>query len=217
MEEYIRRLEKTILRYNGEFILNRAKEDGNSYLDLNTQKLDATYMFIGIKGFTKYAEKLVANNLIDDLNLYFKEMSRSILLHNGYIDSFIGDAIFAFFGLSKTNHADDACNAALDCKRNLEIVNRQINHKGIFNFGIGINTGTSMIGNIGSEYKLKYTAMGDMVNLASRMESLTARFNTQIVISEHTKVALTKKFTINELGIVEVKGFPDKIRVFELL
>ena len=74
-----------------------------------------------------------------------------------------------------------------------------------------------MIGNIGSEYKLKYTAMGDMVNLASRMESLTGRFNTQIVISEHTKVALKKRFTINELALVEVKGFRDKVRVFELL
>ena len=58
MEEYIRRLEKTILRYNGEFILNRTKNDGNNHMNLNTQKMDATYMFIDIKGFTNYAEKL---------------------------------------------------------------------------------------------------------------------------------------------------------------
>lgn len=217
MEKYIQTLEESILKYNGEYILNEIKEKKNVFLNIKSEEKEATYLFIDIKGFTQYAEKLVSNYLLDDLNMYFEKMTRSILNNNGYIDSFIGDAIFAIFGLSKPTHADDACTAAIECKRNIATINSEARNKGIFEIGVGINTGISMIGNIGSEYKIKYTAMGAMVNLASRMESLTGKYNAPIVISEYTKAKITKEFNINKLESAKIKGFADTIIVYELL
>lgn len=217
MSDYVKLLENTIVKYNGKHILSNVKKDGLDFLKIHSKKSEATYMFIDIKGFTKISDQIITGTLLDDLNIYFSGISDSILKNNGYIDSFIGDAIFAFFGLANKYHADDACKSALDSLDKLNIINQKIKNKNVFQVGIGINTGLSAIGNIGSNLKLKFTAMGDAVNIASRMESLTSKYNAQIIISENTKSKLTKNFAMNKLDTVAVKGLPEKVTVYELL
>ena len=102
-------------------------------------------------------------------------MSDVIVRNNGFVDSLIGDSIFAIFGIVNGHHADDACNAAVECLRSLEEFNMGRDSHAKFETGIGINSGKVMLGNIGSKHKLKFTAVGDNVNLASRMESQGSR------------------------------------------
>lgn len=96
-------------------------------------------------------------------------MSEIINRYNDFIDSLIGDAIFAVFGISNGHHADDACNAALECLRSLDELNMRLDSQFKLDLGIGINSGKVILGNIGSKYRLKFTALGDAVNLASTL------------------------------------------------
>ena len=143
-------------------------------------------------------------------------MSEIIIRYNGFVDSLIGDAIFAIFGISNNHHADDACNAAIENLRSLDEFNMRLDSRLKFYVGIGINSGKVMLGNIGSKYKLKFTAQGDNVNITSRMESLTAKHKCHIVLTEYTKKLLTMDFNITELERVFTKGLEGKLIVYSL-
>jgi adenylate cyclase len=135
-------------------------------------------------------------------------MSEIIIRYNGFVDSLNGDAIFAVFGISNNRHADDACNAAIECLRSLDEFNMSV--------GIGINSGKVILGNIGSKYKLKFTAVGHNVNLAARMESETAKYQCPILLTEYTKQLLTMEFNIKELERISVKGLGGQLMVYSL-
>ena len=216
MNDYIQVLEETILKYNGKHVLDSVKKEGAGFLKTYSEKKEAAYMFLDIRGFTNISKKLVADTLLDDLNIYFEAMSDTILKNHGYIDSFIGDALFAFFGVSHDKYADDACRTALECMERLKIVNQKIQNRDIFEVGIGIATGTSMIGNIGSGSKLKFTAMGDAVNLASRLEGLTSKYNAPILICGNTQKKLTGTYSLRTVDTVTVKGLIGQIDIYEL-
>ncbi len=217
MSDYVHLLEEAVRRYAGPPVLDLIKSDPRHALDFGHSNIEATLYFMDLRGFTRYTTQLSADTIMDELNLYFQTVSGVIIRHAGFIDSLIGDALFVIFGLYGGNHADQACAAALECQDALARVNAEPGRHFPFDAGIGINTGVVTVGNVGSAHKAKYTALGNMVNIAARMESLTAEYDARIIISECTRRKLTTPFSTRQLGAVSVKGLDMEIGVHALL
>ena len=216
MATYIELLEEAVRRYAGAPVLDLIKTGPKQALGFERRNIEATLFFMDLRSFTRYTTQLPADTIMEELNLYFLTVSDLIVRHSGYIDSLIGDALFAIFGLEGGHHADLACAAALECLAALADINERPGRPFPFEAGIGINTGVVTVGNVGSPIKAKYTAMGGMVNLAARMEGLTAKYDTGIIITECTKRKLTKKFAMHELGVIPVKGLDIDMRIHAL-
>ena len=153
MKSYLETLEDAIGKYLGSIVLQRIKEDPMTALELNLQSIEATMLFMDLRAFTQIATKTSPGKLMNELNLYLKTMSEIVIRNNGHIDSIIGDAIFAIFGISGAHHADDACRTAIECLNAIDKLNKgDRGGKLSFDLGIGINSGTVMLGNIGSEH-----------------------------------------------------------------
>jgi class 3 adenylate cyclase/HAMP domain-containing protein len=153
-------------------------------------------LFSDIRSFTTISENMAPDDLVNSLNRYFSGQVDIIMNRNGIVDKYIGDAIMAFWG-APVKHDDDALQAVLSGLDMIEAVksfneNQKKLAKPEFHIGIGINYGTVTVGNIGSERKMDYTVIGDMVNLASRMEGLTKTYHSEILISETLHDALIK-------------------------
>lgn len=190
-------------------------------IELRGQKLHMSVYFSDIRGFTSFSEKMDPVELSELLNKYFTPMSAIITKHRGTIDKYIGDAIMAMFGapINYKNHAQKACEAALECTEALKILNSEFAKRNWpeIKIGIGINTGYMNAGNIGSETIQNYTVIGDSVNLASRIESLTKEYGVSIIISEYTYNEVREFFVCKELDQVRVKGKEQPIRIYELI
>lgn len=178
-----------------------------------------TILFSDIRDFTTISEMLKPEELVLSLNIYFTAMVEQILKQHGIIDKFIGDAIMALFGapIIREDDADHAILSAINMIKTLKIFNSQQQEKKkiTFEIGIGINTGSAIVGNIGSEKKVDYTVIGDPVNLGARLEGLTKYYKLPILISEFTKDALQNPHIYFHLNVdtVRVKGraYPVKI------
>lgn len=144
-------------------------------------------------------------------------MTQIIHKHGGAIDKYMGDAIMAFWGapLADANHARNAVRAAVEMMEFLETLNQQNRDKGWpeIRIGAGINTGDMSVGNMGSEFRMAYTVVGDAVNLGSRLEGLTKQYGVQIIVSEFTRAA-APGFDYSELDTVKVKGKNLAVTIF---
>ena len=176
---------------------------------LGGEEKEITILFSDIRGFTSFSEKVSPTELVNFLNEYFGEMAGIVIKNKGTLDKYIGDAVMAFWGapLENENQADLALFSALEMIRELK------KFPGL-KIGVGIHTGKAIIGNIGSSDRLQYTAIGDTVNTASRLEGLNKEFKTQIIISEATKNKLKKNYNYKNLGEVGVKGREEKIKIY---
>src|SRR6266478_4266998 len=147
-----------------------------------------TVLFADIAGFTGLSERL-GDRIIPLLSSYLDTMSREVSTHGGTIDKFIGDAVMAFWGAPAANadHAVDACRAALACQRALRSSELTDDSGRSLRVRIGINSGDMLVGNIGSEFRLNYTVIGDAVNIASRLEGANKEYGTEIIIGEETR------------------------------
>jgi len=145
-------------------------------------------------------------------------MTRVIHKNRGTIDKYMGDAIMAFWGapLNDPEHARHALYAAFDMMRELKIMQEEFAAKGWppVNIGIGLNTGMMNVGNMGSEFRVAYTVLGDSVNLGSRLEGLTKAYGVNIIVSESTKSEVDE-FVYRELDLVRVKGKKEPVAIFE--
>lgn len=190
-------------------------------LKLGGEKREITILFSDIAGFTSISEKLTPEELVSLLNEYLTEMTNIILKNNGLVDKYIGDAIMCFWGapLDNKNHTIDACTSAIEMQNKLEEL-RPIWQK---KYGveviarIGINTAKCVVGNMGSSDRFDYTAMGDGVNLASRLEGINKSYGTYIMISEFLKEKVDSKFQTREIDTVRVKGKNNGVKIFELI
>jgi len=216
MKSYVKALEEAILQYVGSPVLNRLKADPSNALKLSRQSIDATMLFMDLHSFSQISMRVPQDKVLDYLNIYLERMSEIIIRYNGFVDSLIGDEIFAIFGINNNRHADDACNAALECLRSLGEYNMRLDSHLKLDVGIGINSGKVILGNIGSKYRLKFTALGDAVNLASRTESETTKYQCPILLTEFTKQLLTMEFNIKELDRISVKGLEDQLIIYSL-
>ena len=190
--------------------------------DFTSKEVTTTIYFSDIRNFTSISESLKSPKRITDfLNFYMNAMVDSIENNQGTIDKFIGDAIMAYWNapLEVENHADKAVLTALHQIAKRDTINKTIYHDFGFNvdYGIGINTGDVVVGEIGSHGRSDYTIIGDAVNLASRLEGLCKTYKVRLVISEFTKKELTQSFVIQLLDKVKVKGKNESVKIYEVL
>ncbi len=176
---------------------------------------DFTVLFTDIRGFTTLSESMTANENFRFLNSYLKRMGPLIHLNGGFIDKFIGDAIMALF----PENAQDALNAAIDMRRELTDYNAHRLSQGYepVGMGIGLHSGGLMLGTVGSDSRLDTTVIGDTVNLASRLESMTKTFKLSIILSDAVFDLLPNKsqFHLREVDTVRVKGRGNPVVVYE--
>jgi adenylate cyclase len=179
-----------------------------------------TVLFSDLAGFTSLSERL-GPGIVPVLTEFLSSASRAIVEQGGTIDKFIGDAVMAFWGapMANAHHAEGACRAALACQRVMTQLRApgEAGETAPLHLRIGINTGTMLVGNVGSEERLNYTVIGDSVNLASRLESINKLYGTDIIIGDATRRAAGPAIVVRELDTVSVYGRLGSTAIFELL
>ncbi len=187
---------------------------------------DLTVMFTDIRNFTTISEAMTPQQLINTMNDFLTPMSDVVMQTRGTIDKYMGDAMMAFWNapLDDADHARHAAQAALDMQRVLEPVNARLEEEAKrdgrnfhrLSAGIGINTGPCAVGNMGSRQRFAYSALGDTVNLASRLEGQTKAYGVSILMGEETARQVTD-FAMAELDLIRVKGKQLPVRIYTLL
>jgi class 3 adenylate cyclase/CHASE2 domain-containing sensor protein len=194
-----------------------------SRLKLGGERRDVSILFSDVAGFTSIAESLTPEVLVALLNEYLSELSDIVLAEGGTLDKYIGDAIMALWGAPTPvpDHAVRACRTALRMQRRLAELNVLWQQRGAgwpeLRMRIGVNTGTPVVGNIGGQKRFDYTALGDSVNLAARLEPACKTYGVQIMIGEPTRQAAGRGIVVRELDLVAVYGRAEPIRVYELI
>lgn len=177
---------------------------------------EMSVLFADIRSFTSLSEKMSPKENFDFLNACLSQISPVIRNHNGFIDKYIGDAIMALFPQTP----DDAVQAAIDMQKQVQLYNSYLQKQGgqPIAIGIGIHTGTLMLGTVGESERMETTVIADAVNLASRLEGLTKIYGVDILISEQTRMRLNNQLTENcrFLGRVKVKGKSQAVDIFEV-
>ena len=180
-----------------------------------------TAFFSDVQGFTSISEKLTPKELVELLNEFLTEMTEVILGHEGTVDKFEGDAIIAFFGAPNIleDHALRACKACIDMqKRLVELRTKwKAEKRPELKMRIGLNTGSAVVGNMGSKNRMDYTMMGDAVNTAARLEGVNKLYGTYTMISDSTYIPAKDEIFVRELDSVNVVGKGEPVGVYELL
>ena len=193
-------------RYLSPEMAKRITEEGVE-AQLGGEKVWATALFSDIQDFTALTEEMPAERVAAMLNAYFTEVVEAIFDHKGTLVKFIGDAAFAIWGapVRIDNHAELACRAALDMRARLERFNSSERFPEL-KTRVGIHTGPMVVGNLGSERRFDYTAIGDAVNLAARVEGLNKYLGTELLITNTTRKELGGLFATLEVGSMVVSG-----------
>jgi adenylate cyclase len=188
---------------------------------LGGEMRNVTVYFSDIADVSSFSEKVTPAELVAAMNEYLTAMTDIIEAHSGFVDKYIGDAIVAVFGapLDDADHAANAVRAALQCTARLgELNGVTATFKGrTVRQRIGLNSGEALVGNIGSRRRFNYTVMGDMVNLASRLEGANKVFGTTVIASETTRALTGEIFEWRELDAIRVKGRDNSVRIHEPL
>ncbi len=193
--------------------------------DLGGEALQVTVLFSDIRNFTTISEKLSAHEVVEMLNAYFTRVCEPILEQGGTVDKYIGDAVMAVFGSPVTypDHARRAVRAAIGMAREAAAFTEWMQHRfpdrglPVFGIGVGMHTGEAVIGDIGTPKRKEFTAIGDTVNAASRLEGVTKELKCVIAASEATIVAAGEGIRTGKRESVTVKGRAEPITVFEVL
>ncbi len=188
--------------------------------ELGGEDNDTTIFFSDIRSFTTLSETMTPQELVHLLNEYLTAMTDCLMDYRGTLDKYIGDAIMGFWGapIPQEDHALLACKCALKQMALLEELNKQWPPEKQIHIGIGLNSGVTTVGNMGSEGRMNYTVMGDNVNLASRLEGINKQYYTSIVISESTYAHVKDRGAIcRELDDIRVKGKKKPVRIYELV
>jgi adenylate cyclase len=215
-----RRIRQAFQHYLNASVVDEVLQD-TSKLRLGGEKRVCTVLFSDIRGFTTLSENLPPEELVQMLNSYLSPMTDVVFKHGGTLDKYIGDAIMAIFGapVYQEDQAVRACKVALEMLEKLVPIQLEWKTRGFdhLEIGIGLNTGPMSVGNMGSAVRFDYTAMGDHVNLGSRLESLTKDYGVHIIASEYTIDHVGDAIHARKLDAVKVKGKVKPVRVYEVL
>jgi adenylate cyclase len=180
-----------------------------------------TVLFSDIRGFTSMSEKMEPEEVVAFLREYLTVMTEAVFRHGGTVDKYIGDAIMALYNVpfETPDHARRAVRTALEFQERLQPLAERFAAKygGTLACGVGIHTGDAVVGTIGSEQRLEYTAIGDTINLGSRLEGLTKDFSVPIIMSEATAAEVAGQFASRDLGEVTVKGKAIPVKIYAVL
>ena len=191
-----------------------------AHYTMEGQSRDMTVLFSDIRGFTNFSEKLPPTELAEVLNAYLSTMTRIIQQQRGTIDKYIGDAIMAFWNapVDLNDHASRAVQTALDMQAALAQLNQEFAARGWpdVKIGVGVNTGRMSVGNMGSEFRMSYTVMGDAVNLGSRLEGITKQYGVGILVTQPT-VEADPLHAFMKIDDVRVKGKETPVAIYEPL
>ncbi|MEF9475352.1 MAG: adenylate/guanylate cyclase domain-containing protein [Candidatus Mariimomonas ferrooxydans] len=227
-EKSARNIRRIFSSYVTERVVNELIKNPD-LAKLGGERREITVLFTDIRNFTAFSEKHESEEVVSMLNEYLGTMTDAIFKWEGTLDKFIGDEILAFWGapLIQDNHAELALRCALDMSERLEELRQRWKAEGrpVLDAGIGINTGEVIVGNIGAEgKKMDYTVIGDHVNLGSRVEALTKKYNTRILITEFTfnkavgfvKATKIGHLSIKGMGKVTVRGKERSVDIYEI-
>lgn len=215
-----RQIKSMFARYAPPAYVDQIVQDP-SKLELGGEEKEISILFSDIEGFTNISESLSPKQLVELLNEYLGAMTGVIFNEGGSLDKYIGDAIVAVFGapLPQNEHALHACYAALAMQSRLQTLRESWRSRSLpmIRNRIGVNTGTVVFGNIGSDIRYDYTGIGDNMNLASRLEGANKQYGTYIMISEFTYDQVRERVVVRDLDVIVVKGKSKPVKVFELL
>ncbi|MGI9271097.1 MAG: CHASE2 domain-containing protein [Woeseiaceae bacterium] len=189
-------------------------------ISLEGETRELSVLFSDVRSFTSISEGLDATELTRLMNEFLTPFTGAIQKHRGTIDKYMGDAVMAFWGapLADDDHARHALMSAFDMQRVVRDLDESFRKKGwpVIRVGVGIASGDMNVGNMGSEFRIAYTVMGDTVNLGSRLEGLTKQYGVDIIVNART-AQLVPDFTFRDLDLVRVKGKTEPVAIFEPL
>jgi adenylate cyclase len=219
-----RHLREALRRFVPEAVADELLRAPDAELGLGGIQTDGTVMFTDIRGFTPFSESRPACDVIAVLNRYLTEMTDAVLDHGGTLVSYTGDGIMAIFGapVRQDDHADRALAAAREIlERRLPRFNSWLDTQGVadgFRIGIGVNSGPFVAGNVGSERRLEYTAVGDTINAAARLEELTKETPHALLLSDAARRSLVQPAgDLVYVGAFELRGRKERTEVWSLV
>jgi len=191
-------LRHAVALFVGKKVAESVEETGQ--VELAGRKQLVTILFTDIRGFTSWCDAQEPEAVVASLNHYFSRMTAIIVKHGGQINKFIGDGILAIFSDDEGAHLGDHPTRAVRCAIEMTSL------AGQFRTGAGIHTGYAVVGNVGSGDKMDYTALGDTVNLAARLEGQNKEFKTSILLSSATRERLDPSIPVRRIGEIAVRG-----------
>ncbi|MFT7184481.1 MAG: adenylate cyclase [Oceanicoccus sp.] len=211
-----RALRNAFSHYVSPELVKQISESGDD-LELGGERRIMTTLFLDIENFTGLSEKLEPHEVVKIINIYFDAFAKEIMAHGGTVDKFEGDAIMALFGapIKSADHALKACQTAMAIRSRISALNEQTGHN--LNVRLGIATGECIVGNMGSESRFDYTAMGDTVNTASRLEGGNKFYGTRILVNPGTMEASQESLFFRRIDRVKLKGKDEAIDIYELM
>ncbi|HQI15406.1 MAG TPA: adenylate/guanylate cyclase domain-containing protein, partial [Bacillota bacterium] len=213
-----RRITGVFSRYVAPQVVDELLEGGEQALQLGGSRKEISVLFVDIRGFTPLSEAAAPEEVVEILNEYLTLVAECIFKYGGTLDKFIGDAAMAIFNapLNLEDHCFKAVQAAWAMKEGAAPLQQRLEEKYGRNvqFGIGVNTGPAVIGNIGASFRMDYTAIGDTVNTSARLESNAKP--GQILISQAVYDKVKERVSVTSLGEIKVKGKAQGVNVFQV-
>lgn len=206
----------------GKYVSNQVLDEIlNGKVALGGEMKNITVLFSDIRDFTKLSSKMEPAKVVKFLNDYFSSMVDVVFKHGGSIDKFLGDGLMALFGAPISYHdsARRAVDAAIEMRIKLSEINvrRELEGEEPIDIGVSLHTGECIVGNIGTQQKMEYTAVGDVVNITSRLEELNKEFKTHVIITEATYQHVADFVKVQPLPEVQIRGRSESIKIYEVL
>ncbi|MEO5914039.1 MAG: adenylate/guanylate cyclase domain-containing protein [Luteolibacter sp.] len=221
-------LKRSIMRFHSADVAEQIVQHPETYHSIRQGAVRCiVILFSDIRGYTSMSEQLTAQQMVTQLNEYFERMVAVVFQRKGAVDKFIGDAMMAVWGRFRNDSreaelADDACqavDAALAMRNELAALNKRWREKNITELaiGIGIHQGEAVVGEIGSQQRAELTAIGDCVNLGSRLEGATKEYGIDLLISDVVQQRVVSRFVCRSVDLLRVKGKTKPVEVFTVL